>query len=641
MCGIAGLVLARPLPAGSQLSVLAAQLAHRGPDDEGYLVWTGEGILRSRDVPDVPFKLGLAHARLAIIDLSEGGWQPMGSSDGRYFVVFNGEVYNFPELRRELETLGYRFCSNSDTEVLLYAYAHWGKDFLKFIRGMFAIALWDVEQNRLLLARDFFGIKPLYYARWKEGIAFASEIAALLSLPGVSPKVNPCRLYSFLSFGLTDYGEETFLSDVQQLPPAHYLEVDIAHLRMEGPFAYWDVDPSRRSRLPFSEAKDRLRELFLDSVRLHLRSDVPVAATLSGGVDSSSIVSAVRHLRPTEELHVFSYVADHPQLSEEPWINMVAEQTRVVLHPVRIRPEEMVQDVDDLIRIQGEPFGSTSIYAQYRVFRAIKDAGFKVVLDGQGADEMLAGYDGYASACVASLILQGRWSAASRLALNTLKRLGPRALVRLGQYLLPSRVQGLARRLVGEELVPDWLEASWFESRGVRFARPLPDSGWKGWEVLRARLYESLRYSSLPALLRYEDRNSMHHSVESRVPFLTPELAEFLLSLPEEYILPESGVTKYIFREAMRGLVPDAILDRKDKKGFPTPELSWLRSTAPWVERVLREAQDPLKAPFLRYDRLMKEWSSVLEGRGRFDFRFWRWINVLRWVELVGIDVNP
>lgn len=642
MCGIAGLVLAKPMLGFAWLRGLSSSLIHRGPDDEGYLVWAEEGILRGRGVPDVPFRLGLAHRRLSIIDLSENGWQPMGSVDGRYFVVFNGEIYNFRELRQELEALGYEFRSSSDTEVLLYAYVHWGTAFLKRLRGMFAFAILDVQKNHLLLARDFFGIKPLYFARWREGIAFASEIPALLRLPWLSRRVNPNRLYAFLRFGLTDYGEETLFLDINQVPPAHYLEIDVGNLAIKGPFPYWDIDLTRRSSLSFVEARDNLRELFLESVRLHLRSDVPVAATLSGGVDSSSIVSVVRHLQPSEELHVFSFMADDPSVNEELWVRIVAERTRAVVHPVRVHPEEMVHEVDRLIQAQGEPFGSTSIYAQHRVFRQVKETGIKVVLDGQGADEMLAGYDAYASARLASLILRGRLLGASRFGLNVVKRLGLRALIRLGRYLLPPWMQGVARRLVGEDFVPAWLEESWFIERGVELGGGLiSDCGIKSQDVLRAELYKSLRHSSLPMLLRYEDRNSMFYSVESRVPFLTPELAEFLFSLPEEYILPESGVTKHIFREAMRGLVPDPILDRTDKKGFPTPELSWLRSVAPWVQHVLREARDPLKVPYLRYDRVMREWALVLDGRRRFDFRFWRWINVLRWVELFNVDVNP
>ncbi|MFN4073654.1 MAG: asparagine synthase (glutamine-hydrolyzing) [Thermus sp.] len=642
MCGIGGLVLAEPMRARGWLLRVASSLAHRGPDDEGYLVWNGEGVLRTREVPDVPFKLGLAHRRLAIIDLSEGGWQPMGSADGRYFVVFNGEVYNFLGLRQELEALGHRFRSNSDTEVILHAYARWGVAFLRRLRGMFALALWDVERNRLLLARDFFGIKPLYFARWRYGIAFASEIPPLLQLPGVSRKVNPARLYAFLRFGLTDYGEDTLYLDIHQLPPAHYLEIDVGNLFVEGPFPYWDVDLNQKNTLSFAEARDHLRELFLESLRLHLISDVPIAATLSGGVDSSSIVSGVRHLRPHEELHVFSFIADDPAVSEEPWVRIAAEHTQAVVHAVRVHPSEMVREIDDLIQAQGEPFGSTSIYAQYRVFRAAKETGFKVVLDGQGADEILAGYDGYISARLASLIFRGRWLEASRLALNAVRRLGPLALIRLGRYLLPLKMQGLVRRWVGEELVPAWLDWSWFVERGVRFGDGvLPEIGMPDQDVLRGELYKSLRHSSLPMLLRYEDRNSMVHSVEGRVPFLTLELVEFLLGLPEEFILPESGVTKFIFREAMRGLVPDAILNRKDKKGFPTPELSWLRSMAPWVQEVLHEAQDPLKAPYLRYGEIMREWSMVLQGHARFNFRFWRWINVLKWVELFQVDVNP
>lgn len=639
MCGIAGIVLQRPgsLEA-SWLQGFLSRLAHRGPDDQGVLWFGSEGVCTAKETLGTrQAQVALTHRRLSILDLSESGWQPMGTADGRYYVVFNGEIYNFVELRQELQAQGYTFRSHSDTEVLLYAYAHWGKACLNRLVGMFAFALLDTEQNRLLLARDFFGIKPLYYTRWQGGLAFASEIPPLLELPSVSRKVNAQRLYPYLRFGQTDYADQTLLSDIHQLPSAHYLEIELDGLRLGAPMRFWQLDLGQRNALSFKQAKKQLREIFIENVRLHLRSDVPVGAALSGGIDSSAIVSVIRHLEPSAQLHAFSFVADDPNVSEERWVQLVGKHTQATLHPIRITPEELVADLDGLIRAQGEPFGSTSIYAQHRVFQAAQQAGIKVMLDGQGADEMLGGYVRYSAARLASLLKQRRWLEAARFA-RVLYGLPGRkkSLLQSGHFLLPPALYGLARRLVEDDLVPSWMNKAWFEAQGVEF-KPNRRSAY-GLEILREELAETLQTSSLPMLLRYEDRNSMAHSVESRVPFLTPKLSEFLIGLPEEYLISPEGTTKHIFREAMRGLVPDAILDRKDKIGFATPEQRWLKHLAPWVEQTLEVAKEGALTLFFDHASLMREWQQVKAGQRRFDFRVWRWINVIRWMELFQIE---
>lgn len=639
MCGLAGIVLQKPGSVQrSWLESFLSQLAHRGPDDQGIL-WLGTGKVRVAKEPleSRDSQVALVHRRLSILDLTESGWQPMGTPDGRYYVVFNGEIYNFVELKCELESLGYTFRSHSDTEVLLYAYAHWGKACLSRLVGMFAFALLDTQQNQLLLARDFFGIKPLYYTRWSGGLAFSSEIPPLLELPGVGRKVNAQRLYPYLRFGLTDYADQTLLTDIRQLPSAHYLEIQTDNLQVGEPVPFWRMDLDQKSCMSFEQAKEHLRELFIENVRLHLRSDVPVGAALSGGIDSSAIVSVIRHLEPSAELHAFSFMADDPAVSEEHWIGIMGEHTRAIIHPVYIAPEELVADLDRLIQSQGEPFGSTSIYAQHRIFRVAQQKGIKVMLDGQGADEMLGGYTRYSAARLASLLAQRKWLEAARFA-RVLYQLPGRkkSLLQSGHFLLPPALYGMARRLVDDDLVPAWLNRSWFEARGVEF---MPNRRPEyGLEILREELYETLHTSSLPMLLRYEDRNSMAHSVESRVPFLTPKLAEFLLSLPEEYLISKEGMTKHIFREAMRGLVPDAILDRKDKIGFATPEQRWLKYLAPWVERTLEAARSPSLTPFFDYTTLTAEWQRVKAGRKKFDFRVWRWINVIRWMEILQVE---
>jgi len=641
MCGIAGLVLRKPGKVERGLvESLLHHLAHRGPDDQGVLWWGKDGTQTDKHPEErEETQVLLVHRRLAILDLSPRGWQPMGTADGRYWIVLNGEIYNFLELRRELEALGHVFRSHSDTEVLLAAWAEWGQEALKRLVGMFAFALLDTKERELYLVRDFFGIKPLYYAPFREGLAFASEIPPLLDLPGVGRKVNPGRLYRYLRFGLTDEGQETLFANVFQVPPAHYLRIKLEGDIRPELFRYWELRLNQPLDIGFTEAAEKLRELFLENVRIHLRSDVPVGAALSGGVDSSSIVAAIRHLEPGLELHAFSFVADDDPVSEERYVDLAAQASGAIVHKVRITPEELVADLDHLVRVQGEPFGSTSIYAQYRVFRLAKEVGIKVMLDGQGADELLAGYVPYGAARVASLLAEGRWREALEL-LRALGRLPGRGRVwmHLLDKLLPAHLNGLARRLGGYDLAPDWLNGRWFWERGVGFVPPSQLNGWVK-ERLRKELLESLTQTSLPHLLRYEDRNSMAYSIESRVPFLTPALAEFVLNLPEEYILSPDGVSKAVFRAAMRDLVPDPILDRKDKIGFATPELRWLRSLVPWVEERLSE-EALASIPALRADAVWKEWHCVLEGKRRFDFRVWRWVNLVAWSEAFGVEYD-
>ncbi|WP_027882486.1 asparagine synthase (glutamine-hydrolyzing) [Meiothermus rufus] len=631
MCGIAGIVLHKPGSLAWAVTALRG-LEHRGPDDYGWLVAGGE-LSKGQDWTEKEGSLLLVHRRLSILDLSALGAQPMSSPDGRYHIVFNGEIYNYLELRRELLALGYSFRSGSDTEVLLAAWSQWGVGCLNRLEGMFAFALYDQKTRSVHLVRDFFGIKPLYYCRFAKGLGFASEIPVLLELEGVSRKVNPQRLYRYLRFGLTDDGGETLFADVKQLPPAHYLHIDLDNPQLSQPIRYWQPQLEPISEVSFAEAAEQVREHFLQNIRLHLRSDVPVGAALSGGIDSSAIVMAMRYLEPDLELHTFTYVADGG-VSEEPWAELVGQAARARVHKVRPSAAELVADLDHLIKVQGEPFGSTSIYAQYRVFRLAQEAGIKVMLDGQGADELLAGYAIYGGARLASLLKQGNWNQA--LAFLQASQLEP-ALKdtwksALG-FLLPPGWESLARRLIGQELVPAWMKVDWFVERGVRLASPRRPHGR---EVLRGELLQSLTETSLPKLLRYEDRNSMAHSIESRVPFLTPKFVELLLNLPEAYILSPQGQTKAVFRKAMHGLVPQAILERKDKVGFATPEQSWMSQLAPWVEQVLdTEALSNIQP--LKKEVIRAEFASILSGKRTFDSRVWRWINLVAWVRLFEV----
>ena len=631
MCGIAGYV-GQVGASTEAVRRWGERLAHRGPDDRGIGVLGPSGFTVGRDPSAVTPEASLVlwNWRLAIIDLSAAGWQPMRSADGRLALVYNGEIYNYRELRAELEGLGCVFRSHSDTEVLLEAFRVWGVEGIPRLIGMFAFAMLDLEARKLVLARDPFGIKPLHYAAWPGGFAFASEQKALLDLDTVSRRVNPRAVYDYLRFGITDHSSETLIDGIHTCPPAHWMEVSLETARPSTPTRYWKLEASRRFSGTFDQAADELRALFLDSVRLHLRSDVPVGAALSGGVDSSAIVAAMRHLEPDLELHAFGYVTDDPVVGEERWLDQAAGAVSATVHKTRATADDLLADLDSLLSAQDEPFGSTSIYAQYRVFRLAREAGIKVMLDGQGADELLGGYHGMVAARLASLLRQGRLVDAARFTARASRHPGRGSLALwAGEFVVPPMLQAPLRALVGQELVPRWLNAGWFAAHGVH-GEPSKYASSASSEVLREQVHRLLTRTNLPMLLRYEDRNSMAHSIESRVPFLTPALAEFVFALPEEFLIDRDGLTKAVFRRAMRGLVPDAILDRRDKIGFATPEHTWMVELGPRIERWLNP--DTLaRIPALRPDALRAEWESFQRRRPRRDFRVWRWINLIEW----------
>ncbi len=633
MCGIAGLIDKGGVDV-SQIPVMLQVLSHRGPDDSGYLLYTPEGVqlCHASAVPKQRAEVALAHRRLSIVDLSANGWQPMGSCDGRYYIVFNGEIYNYVELREELRHLGNTFRSSSDTEVLLTGFAQWGPAVLSRLVGMFAFALLDTHDRKVYLVRDFFGIKPLYYATIAGGVAFASELKGLLKFSSVARDANPERLLLYLRHGVTDHGCDTLFSAIQQVPSGHYLEISIDAPRAMHLACYWRPTVQERRDISFDEAADELRELFLQSIRLHLRSDVPVGAALSGGIDSASIVMAMRKLEPGLDIQTFSYVADDTKLTEESWIDIVVAASQATGHKVSPTPDELVGDLDQLTFTQDEPFGSTSIYAQYRVFQMAHHAGIKVMLDGQGADEILGGYRYYMGARLASLIRQNRWNEATQFLMRSSQWPGAGKLLLLfsaADHLLPQSIQPPLRAMIGKDLMPRWLSGAWFARNGVS-ARPLNYSPAS--DILHQSLCRELTQTSLPHLLRYEDRNSMAFSIESRVPFLTPQLVDFMFSLPEHYIISGDGTSKAVFRRAMRGILPDAILNRRDKIGFATPERNWLGALNGWVGQHM-SSEVAHSIPFLNLRFMEEDWKRVLDGRRPFDFRFWRSLNLIRWTE--------
>ena len=611
----------------STLDASLALIKHRGPDYSGCSEYSLErGFLY------------LGHARLSIIDLSASASQPFHSECGRFSLVFNGEIYNYKELRDALIEVGYEFSTDSDTEVLLNAFVEWGVECLPRLIGMFSFVFYDHDKENIVLVRDAFGIKPFFYQVKDDEIYFSSELLPLLELRGEAVRPNLQRAYDYLVHGDYDSNDASFVEGVQHLPPAHYLIFNLKTGASSKAQHWWKPDLSDNKNLSFEDAVAQLRALFLDSVRLHLRSDVPLGVALSGGIDSSAVVSAVRYLEPEIPLKTFSYIASDSTISEEKWVDLLNEEMKSQPYKVIANQEEMRADLDEMLLKQGEPFGSTSIYAQYRVFKLAKAGGVTVTLDGQGADELLAGYSGYPGHRLLSLIETQGWVAAHRYAKRWAQSPGRSyslAWQYVGRILLPDWLYALVRKKMGRDFQPAWLKASYLAERGVNFkeARASLDRSNKGKRVKEA-LSNSLMHRGLPSLLRHGDRNSMAFSIESRVPFLSLPLAEFLLSLPEHYLISDKGVTKHVFREAMRGIVPDSHLDRKDKIGFATPESTWLLSMAEVIRGWINEAPE---MNFLNRAALIKEFEEVVEGKRAFDGRVWRWVNYLRWYTLMGI----
>ena len=596
-------------------------MRHRGPDD------TGDVAIVNGRATTV-----LGHNRLSIIDLSPQGHQPMQSPDGRFTLVFNGEIYNYKELRAELAGLGASFHSDSDTEVLLHAWATWEESCLPRLDGMFAFAVHDRKKNTLTCARDPFGVKPFLYS-WENGeFLFASEQRALIQLRGSAPQADWQKGYDYLVHGDYDSDDRTFFAGVRSLPPGCSIKVLIDSSRLEAPGRWWTPATRQSSRLPFAEAADALRHEFLQNVRLQMRSDVPIGVALSGGIDSSALACAMRHIEPDAPINTFSFVARGTAVSEERWVDAVNAHVRARVHKVTAGGDDLARDLDDMILAQGEPFGSTSIYAQYRVFKLARDAGVIVTLDGQGADELLGGYIGYPGQRLLSLLEQARLLQAAAFARNWSNwpnRNLPWALMFLGEAMLPAALSRHARKAVGKDAAPRWIKKGMLRDAGVRF-RPPPITmprRQRGRRVVE-RLAYALQDRGLPALLRHADRNSMNFSVESRVPFLSTRMAELTYSLPEHYLVSSNGETKSVFRAAMRGLVPDAILDRRDKVGFSTPEREWLTEISDQLRNWLRPAAN---IPFIDERSMQQEFDAVMSGRRPFTWQVWRWVNYVRW----------
>lgn len=673
MCGIAGIVASKPF-AHNIVGTMTNFIRHRGPDDEGFVLFGNEKstpiVCGGSDTPHQvwqanlpyspkttlaaqshgPVRIALGHRRLSIIDLSPLGHQPMSYANSRYWIVYNGEVYNHVELRSELEAIGYHFISHSDTEVILAAYTEWGDDCLQRFNGMFALAIYDTQRKNIFLARDRFGVKPLYYWMSPAGfLAFASEIKQFTCLPGWQPQVNGQKAYDFLTAGLSDHTDETMFSGVYQLQPGHLLNIDCTEqTQLTGttqrlPAKQWYTLAAQSFEGDYATACREFSERFQAAISLRLRADVPIGSCLSGGLDSSSIVCVINQLLKEHGANArqktFSACANVAKYDERKWIDMVTEHTSVEAHYVYPELEGLFTSAAKITWHQDEPFGSTSIYAQWNVFRLAADNGVKVMLDGQGADEQLAGYHGFFGPHLASLFRHGRWLALLQ-EMFAMKRVHGYGFDRAGKYLLnyivPETIKDPLRRRTGRQHnAPDWLN---LDRLGALPVNPMVSNGAYTAQNIKDLSISQLVSSNLQMLLHWEDRDSMAHSIESRVPFLDYRLVEFVLGLPDEFKL-HGGVTKRVLRDSMRSVLPEGVRMRMDKLGFVTPEEVWLKERATGQFRAALNESIDISHGILNADATRCLFEKTLQGDVPFSFLQWRLINFGHWLKAFQLQV--
>lgn len=672
MCGLAGLFNFEAGDVATIIRTMTEIIRHRGPDDEGYVLLR-EGnadpeFLGGPDTPDHCFHCGLAyapsgrieaampqparvalgHRRLAILDLSAAGHQPLTAVDNRYLIVFNGEIYNYRELRDQLAEAGHRFVSQSDTETIVLAYHEWGPSCLTRFNGMFAFIILDRLERKLFLARDRFGVKPLYYWFGPQGyLAVASEIKQFTVLPGWQAVLNGPRAYDFLNWCVSDHMDETLFRGVLQLRGGDYVECRFDALPLRGtlPVQRWYHLPTEREETnDFSTAADRFRELFFDAVRLRLQADVPVGTCLSGGLDSSAIVCSVNRLLlqvadAAFTQQTFSACSDIARYDERRFVDAVVDQTGVEAHYTFPRQEELFDLLDGMVWHQDEPFPSTSIYAEWHVFKLVSTTRVKVTLDGHGADELLAGYHTFWGPRFAELLrglrLSKLWDEVRSLERAGGRSAAVRALKHTCDVLTPELLRQRLRRALGLACT----KTSWLDSEvlGVREYDPLVRLGNKAVGLNRFSEIQLL-FSSLPVQLHWSDRDSMAHSIESRAPFLDYRLVEFIIGCPPEYKLAD-GVSKRLLRQALGGILPPEVAGRIDKMGFVTPEEVWVREEQPERFReVVREAVD-LSGGILRGEAIDLA-DAIISGRMRYDAVLFRLICFGRWMRKFNVQIS-
>ena len=567
MCGIVGIFgygWGR-----NQLAAMIASQRHRGPDDEGCYV-SNSGLA------------GLGHNRLSIIDLSSAGHQPMSNADGSVWVVLNGEIYNYLELRAQLNHYSYR--SSTDTEVILAAYERWGTACLDKFIGMFALLLWDERRQLLFAARDRFGVKPLYYHVQPDGtLLAASEIKALFAA-GVPATPDAATWAAYLALGLYDHSERTFWEGIQCLPPGHFCLWQRGETRLTCWYDLAERVGKEEDNRPVDQVEEEYQTLLEESVRLRFRADVPVGINLSGGLDSSTLLGLVQTLQgPESDVRAFTFITGDSKYDELPWVEQMLAQTRHPLTVCRLEPDDVPALATSVQSHQDEPFGGLPTLAYARLFEQARAAGVVVLLDGQGMDEQWAGYDYYAG---------------------------------VANGTAPATVQGTKDRPVRPEcLTPEFRALA----GGSELPRPFTDA-------LRNSQYRDARYTKIPRALRFNDRVSMRASIELRDPFLDHRLFELALRQPSDRKIV-NGTRKWLLRRMTSKMLPQGVVEAP-KRALQTPQREWLRGPLrTWAEEQIEQAIDAWGGAWLQANGVRSTWRSYLDGASDNSFYVWQWIS--------------
>lgn len=609
MCGIAGIISSNPgLVTNERLRVMGESLSHRGQDgDANWMNDAGE--------------VGFSHRRLAIIDLSDAGKQPMHYA-GRYTIVYNGEVYNYPELRADLVKKGYQFNSKTDTEVILAAYDHYRENCVDHFDGMFAFAIWDEKEKNLFAARDRFGEKPFNYFVDDEQFVFGSEMKALWAA-GVPKVLNQKMAFNYLTIGYLDNPnnvDETFYEKINKLPPAHFLNYSPGQneVILE---KYWDIDLEQLNEsISDAAAMEQFNLLFHNSVSNRFRSDVPIGTSLSGGLDSSSIVAASARLQPSTNSHdCFTAVFPGFDKNEMEFASTVANQFNLKHHTIDPSAGQLMNDLEKLIYHQEIPIGSASVFVQYKVYELARQHGIKVLLDGQGADETLAGYQKYFKWYWQELFRERKLIRSKEVKHANEKGVnesfGFRNVI---AALVPDfasvilEQQYLVNALSHPDLSKDFVQ---LQSKEAYYSRPTV-------YTLNGALYFNTCMHGLEELLHYADRNSMAHGREVRLPFLDHKLVEFIFSLPSSFKI-RNGWTKWLLRKSMENHLPGNIVWRKDKVGFEPPQMEWMKNKQ--VQDAIMEAKKKLvNEKVLKPETLHKPINPQnAYSTENYDWRYW------------------
>lgn len=619
-------------------------IKHRGPDDFGYITIDKQGeihIWKNENLYD--FQTGLTFGalgfrRLAILDLSENGHQPMKDITGRYWIVFNGEIYNYIELKQDLIKKGYHFRSNSDTEVIIYSYIEWGEKCIDKFNGMWAFSIYDRIKNELFCAVDHFGIKPFYYQCNSDRMIFASEIKQLLQLSGEKTQ-NNALIFDFLAFATYgNYDENTYFNEIKRLEPGHFLKFNLNTFQLTIS-RFWSLDKIEQIGLQNETSiYNRLQELLFDSVKLRLRSDVPVGTAFSGGLDSSGLVCIINELMKGDKSKnkVFTMVSNKKEIQDPYYANLLINKIPVTSYISNFSLGNSLMDLSEFIWHQEEPLQNTSIYASWNLYHFIRNNGVKVVIDGQGADEFLGGYYGFPFKAYFQDLLKHRlwhsyFTQSSILSINynvNRVKLQLQLFLALAVNLIKSNRSSYYKykikplyQFIDEDFFNKFFSASPLIKQDFLEEFKYSES------IMKRDSYILARFTNLPGILRQVDRNSMAASIEARVPFLDHRLVEFLFSLPFTSMF-KNGYTKYAYRMAMNGIIPNEILWRKSKEGFKMPEYEILADNKDYVLSVFEENK---MDDILSVNKLKDLFIASLRDKSNYNNIIWRSINYLIW----------